>query len=191
MLLDESLVKQIATRFLEQYHDNVLTKDVTLENNTYLITLVTGMVEKKTVQVKIDAKSTHIIGVSYPVNFEKIADLVLKIANEIRYVLIVSSRGKPFYGKMAHGKTILIKSEEQITNLPTDLHILGQLLKIFDESLGKTSFIHFEREKIHILVFYIRDLAFCVTCERSLGAHEIADISNKIRLVIEKNTDTY
>lgn len=184
-------MKQIATKFLEQYHNNVLAKDVTLENNAYLITLVTGLVEKKTVQVKIDAQSTHIIGVSYPVNFEKISNAMLEIDNEIRYVLVVDSKGKRLYGKMSNGKNALIKTEEQITNLPTDLHILKQLLKIFDESLGKTTFSHFERERIHILIFYVRDLIFCVSCERSLDPHRIADVSSKIRTVIERNMDRY
>ncbi len=109
--MDELLVKQIATKFLEQYHNNVLAKEVTLENNAYLITLVTGLVEKKTVQVKIDAQSTHIIGVSYPVNFEKISNAVLEIDNEIRYVLVVDSKGKRLYGKMSNGKNALIKKE--------------------------------------------------------------------------------
>jgi len=182
---NETKAMEIATKFLEQYHSNVLPKNVILEDNTYMVTLVTGLVEKKTVQVRIDATAAHIVGFTYPVDFEKIIDNVLELGNEIRYVLVVDSKGRYIHSKMSSGKTILVKKEDQITNLSTDLHVLRQLLRIFDESLGKTTFAHFEREKIHILIFYIRDLIFCVTCERSLEDQKIIDISKKIRITIE------
>src|SRR5690348_9714209 len=175
---------EIATKFLEQYHSNVLPKNVILEDNTYMVTLVTGLVEKKTVQVRVDATAAHIVGFTYPVDFEKIINNVLELGNEIRYVLVVDSKGRYIHSKMSSGKTILVKKEDQITNLSTDLHVLRHLLRIFDESLGKTTFAHFEREKIHILIFYIRDLIFCVTCERSLEDQKIIDISKKIRITI-------
>ena len=185
--VNETKAKDIATKFLEQYHNNVSPKDVVLENNTYMVTLVTGLVSKKTVQVRVDANASHIIGLSYPVDFEKIVNAVLELGNEIRYALVVDSKGRYLHSKMFSGKTILVKKEDQITNLSTDLHILRQLLRIFDESLGKTTFAHFEREKIHILIFYIRDLIFCITCERSLEDQKLIDISKKIRATIESH----
>ena len=90
---------------------------------------------------------------------------------------------------MAPGKTILVKNENQITNLSTDLHILRQLLKMFDQSLGRTTFVHFERERMHILIFYIRDLIFCITCERSLEALRRVELSDIISDTIRKHVE--
>ena len=175
----------IATKFLEQYHSNVQSKNITLDDNVYLVTLETGLLEKKMIQVKVDAKTSQIIGVDYLADFEKISRSILDMDVEIRFVFVIDSKGRLVHSKMARGKTILIKNEDQISNLSVDLQILRQLLRIFDESLGKTTFVHFEREKIHIMIFYIRDLVFCVTCERSLEPHNLVDISNKVRSTIE------
>ena len=62
--------KSIATKFLEQYHSNVQPKDVTLDRDVYLVTLETGLLEKKTMQVKVDAKTSQIIEVGYLEGFE-------------------------------------------------------------------------------------------------------------------------
>lgn len=187
--IDEVKAKNVATKFLEQYHDNVSIKNIILENDAYAITLVTGLTEKKTIHVRVDAKDAHIVGFSYPVNFGKIVDTILGLGNEIRYVLVVDSKGNTLHGKMALGKTILVKNEDQITNLSTDLHILRQLLKMFDESLGRTTFVHFERERIHILMFYTCDLIFCITCERSLEALRLVELSNTISTTIRKHVE--
>ncbi len=184
--VNEVDAKHVAVKFLEQYHNNVLPKEIVMNENSYLITLVTGVLEKKTVQVKVDTTTGLIVGVNYPVDFAKIVDNILEINNQIRYVLVVNSKGYNIHSKMSQNKTCLIKSEDQLTNLSSDLHILKQLLKVFDESLGKTTFIHFQREKIHILIFYVGDLIVCASCERSLSEQQIIDISNKIRLLLEK-----
>ena len=186
---DEVKAGYVATKFLEQYHNNVSIKNIMLENNAYVISLVTGLTEKKTINVKVDAKGSHIIGFSYPVDFGKIVDTILGLGNEIRYVLVVDSKGNTLHGKMAPGKTILVKSEDQITNLSTDLHILRQLLRMFDQSLGRTTFAHFEREKMNILLFYIRDLIFCITCERSLEALRLVELSNMMDTTIRKHVE--
>lgn len=183
--------KIIATKFLEQYHSNVQPTGITLDDNVYLVTLETGLLEKKMMQVKVDAKTAQILGVDHLADFEKISSSILDMDVEIRFIFVVDSKGRLVHSKMARGKTILIKNEDQISNLSADLQILRQLLRIFDESLGKTTFVHFEREKIHILIFYIRDLIFCVTCERSLENHNLVDISNKIKSIIEMHIDKY
>lgn len=184
--INEVDAKQVATKFLEQYHSNVLPKEITLEDNTYSITLVTGVIEKKTVQVKVDANTARIVGVNYPVDFARIVDDLLELNSQIRYALVVNSKGFQIYSKMAHGKTNLIKNEDQISNLSSDLHVLRQLLRMFDESLGKTTFTYFQREKIHIMIFHVSDLIICVSCERSLSDSQIMDISNNIRILLEK-----
>jgi hypothetical protein len=183
--LSEIDAKQIAAKFLEQYHNNVIPKEITVENGIYLVTLVTGVVDKKTVQVKVDASTAHIVGISHPIDFTKIVDAIFEVDSEIRYVLIINSKGTYVHSKMATGKTNLVENEDQISNLSSDLYILRQLLKMFDKSFGKTTYIHFERERIHILIFYIKNLILCVSCERSLDGYQIMDVSNKIRLTIE------
>ncbi len=187
--MDEVKARDVATKFLEQYHNNVSIKDIMLENDVYIVTLVTGLTEKKTIHVRVAAKDLHIIGFSYPVDFGKIVDTILELGNEIRYVLVIDSKGNALHGKMAPGKTILVKKEDQVTNLPTDLHILRQLFKMFDESLGRTTFVHFERERMHILMFYVRDLIFCITCERSLESLRLVELSNIIGATIRKHIE--
>lgn len=186
---DEVKAGYVATKFLEQYHNNVSVKSIMLENDAYVVSLVTGLTEKKTINVRVDTKDSHIMGFSYPVDFGKIVDTILGLGNEIRYVLVVGSKGNTLHGKMAPGKTILVKSEDQITNLSTDLHILRQLLRMFDPSLGRTTFAHFERERMHVLIFYIRDLIFCITCERSLEALRLVELSKTIYDTIRKYID--
>jgi|GEM_PF-1148654 len=187
--MDEVKARDVATKFLEQYHNNVSIKNIMLENDAYVVTLVTGLTEKKIIHVRVAAKDLHIIGFSYPMDFGKIVDMILELGNEIRYVLVIDSKGNALHGKMAPGKTILVKKEDQITNLPTDLHILRQLLKMFDESLGRTTFVHFERERMHILMFYVRDLIFCITCERSLESLRLVELSNIIGATIRKHIE--
>lgn len=53
----------IATKFLEQYHSNVQLKEIVLDGDVYLVTLETGLLEKKIMQVKVDAKTAKIIQV--------------------------------------------------------------------------------------------------------------------------------
>jgi hypothetical protein len=187
--MDEVKARDVATKFLEQYHNNVSIKNIMLENDAYVVTLVTGLTEKKIIHVRVAAKDLHIIGFSYPMDFGKIVDMILELGNEIRYVLVIDSKGNALHGKMAPGKTILVKKEDQITNLPTDLHILRQLLKMFDESLGRTTFVHFERERMHILMFYVRDLIFCITCERSLESLRLVELSNIIGATSRKHIE--
>jgi len=187
--MGEVKARDVATKFLEQYHNNVSIKNIMLENDAYVVTLVTGLTEKKIIHVRVAAKDLHIIGFSYPMDFGKIVDMILELGNEIRYVLVIDSKGNALHGKMAPGKTILVKKEDQITNLPTDLHILRQLLKMFDESLGRTTFVHFERERMHILMFYVRDLIFCITCERSLESLRLVELSNIIGATIRKHIE--
>lgn len=188
-LLDQVKAGYVATKFLEQYHNNVSIKNIILENDAYVVSLVTGLTEKKTIHVKVDARDAHILGFSYPVDFGKIVDKILGLGNEIRYVLVVDSKGSALHGKMASGKTMLVKKEDQITNLSTDLHILRQLLRMFDQSLGRTTFVHFERERMHILIFYIRDLMFCITCERSLETLRLVELSKTIGDTIKKHIE--
>lgn len=187
--LDQVKAGHVATKFLEQYHNNVSIKNIILENDAYVVSLVTGLTEKKTIHVKVDARDAHILGFSYPVDFGKIVDKILGLGNEIRYVLVVDSKGSALHGKMASGKTMLVKKEDQITNLSTDLHILRQLLRVFDQSLGRTTFVHFERERMHILIFYIRDLIFCITCERSLETLRLVELSKTIDDTIKKHIE--
>ena len=55
--------KAIATKFLEQYHSNVQLKEIVLDGDVYLVTLETGLLEKKIIQVKVNAKTAQIIKV--------------------------------------------------------------------------------------------------------------------------------
>lgn len=64
----------IATKFLEQYHSNVQLKEIVLDRGVYFVTLETGLLEKKIMQVKVDVKTTQIIKVGHLEDFEKITN---------------------------------------------------------------------------------------------------------------------
>ncbi len=117
-------------------------------------------------------------------NVSKIVDEIISVSDKSRYVLVVDDKGNPIHSRMV-SKSFLLK-ENQATALATDMHVLGQLLKLYDDTIGKNTFTHLIREKVHALIFYVENWIFLVSCDRNLDRHQIADISENIESIIKK-----
>ena len=70
--------------------------------------------------------------------------------------------------------------------LSADLSVMKLMQGLFDESLGRVTFMHTVRDKVHQLVYYIDDMMVYVSCERNVDNHRIVEISNKIEPIIIK-----
>ena len=70
--------------------------------------------------------------------------------------------------------------------LSADLSVMKLMQALFDESLGRVTFMHTVRDKLHQLVYYIDDLIVYVSCERNIANQKIMQISNAIEAIIIK-----
>ena len=61
MQIDKSRAIMIATRFFGQYNSDISLKDAILEGDVWIVTVYTGMMNKKTKQVAIDANNGKIL----------------------------------------------------------------------------------------------------------------------------------
>ena len=117
--------------------------------------------------------------------FKKVADKILAVDDAIRYVGVIGEKGNILHGEIKEGKKILLSQKEQEV-LSADLSVMKLMQGLFDDSLGRVTFMHTVRDKIHQVVYYIDDMMVCVSCERNIDGHKIVEISNKIEPIIIK-----
>ena len=103
----------------------------------------------------------------------------------IRYVGVIGEKGNILHGEIKEGKKILLSQKEQEV-LSADLSVMKLMQGLFDDSLGRVTFMHTIRDKVHQLVFHIDDMMVYVSCERNVDNHKIVEISNKIEPIIIK-----
>ncbi|NHH97268.1 hypothetical protein DYY66_2366 [Candidatus Nitrosotalea sp. FS] len=63
LTIDEFKAKEIARRFLEQYH-SIIVSDVLLEDDVWTVSAKTGLMPKDVKKVMIDAETGRILGYS-------------------------------------------------------------------------------------------------------------------------------
>lgn len=63
-MLDKSRAITVTQKFLEQLNNNLEFKDAVLDGNAWAITFTIGIMDKKTISVRIDAQSGNIISYS-------------------------------------------------------------------------------------------------------------------------------
>lgn len=117
--------------------------------------------------------------------FKKVADKILAVDDAIRYVGVIDEKGNILHGEIKEGKKILLSQKEQEV-LSADLSVMKLMQGLFDDSLGRVTFMHTVRDKIHQMVYYIDDMMMYVSCERNIDGHKIVEISNKIEPIIIK-----
>ncbi len=117
--------------------------------------------------------------------FKNIADKILALDDAIRYVGIIGEKGNILHGEIREGKKILLDQKE-LEVLSADLSVMKLMQGLFDESLGRVTFTHMIRDKVHQLVYHIDDMMVYVSCERNIDNHKIVEISNKIEPIIIK-----
>jgi uncharacterized membrane protein YkoI len=60
--VDSKGAYSIGVKFFEQYHSDVIVKEVTFDNDTWIVKVSIGMITKQDKQVRIDAKTGKILG---------------------------------------------------------------------------------------------------------------------------------
>lgn len=184
--LDSTKVAMIATKFFEQYHSDVIVKDVILEGNAWKVNVSLGLINKQNKQVKIDANNGTILEYS-SIDYEKMADEILAISDVMRYVIITDEKGVSLFSKMKEGKTILFKNKDQITMISSELRTLRELLKFHNEDLGQARLINIIRDHVCIFIYFVSGLTICSSCEYGVTTAHVLEISEKTRLIIKKS----
>ena len=117
--------------------------------------------------------------------FKKIVDQILSIDKAVRYAVVIGEKGNILHGEIKEGKKILLSQKEQEV-LSADLSVMKLMQGLFDDSLGRVTFMHTVRDKVHQMVYHIDDMMVYVSCERNIDGHKIVEISNKIEPIIIK-----
>jgi hypothetical protein len=116
-------------------------------------------------------------------DFTKIPYEILAIDDSMRYVEIIGEDGELLLNKMKQGKHS-VKAQRKEELLSLDLYNTKQIEKKFNKTLGKVTFTHVSRTKVHQLVWYHDDLIVYCTCEGHVDNNKILEISSKIEAVL-------
>lgn len=126
------------------------------------------------------------IGLGYHlVDFEKIVDDIASLSTLIRFVMIVDGNGNLAKTKVTTPSYLL--RDQHASLLAMDMQILRKLLKLYDESIGENTFVHLVRRQVHVLIFYVKEWIVMASCDRSADRHTVADISENIEAIINKD----
>ena len=115
--------------------------------------------------------------------YKKIADEILTVDDAVSHVGIIAERGSILHTAIREGRKNLLSQKEQEV-LAADLSVMKLMQGLFDDSLGRVTFMHTVRDKVHQLVYYIDDKMVYVSCERNIDSRQIMEISNKIESII-------
>ena len=113
----------------------------------------------------------------------KLAYEILAIDDTMRYVEIMGEKGELIINKMKQGKySIRIQRKEELLSL--DLYNTKQIEQKFSRALGRLTFTHVSRTKVHQLVWYHDDFIVYCTCEGHVNNNKIIEISRKIEAIL-------
>lgn len=186
--LDSAKVARIATKFFEQHHSDVVVRDVALEGVVWSVTVSVGLINKQNMLVKIDAKTGTILEYS-AANYEKIADDILAISAEMRYVLITDEKGIGIFSKMKNGKTILFKNQDHVSMISSELRTLRELLKFHNDDLGQARLVNILRDKVSIFIYFMPGFTICSSCENNVSQPNAFEISEKTKSILRRSMD--
>jgi len=116
-------------------------------------------------------------------NYEKVADEILTIDDTMRYVRFIDKKGELIYDRVKKDKNLL-QDQEGLGRFSSELPIVKQIQELFDESLGKTRFMHIIRDKVHQFIYYVDNIIIYITCERNTDPQRIIEIVNKIDSIL-------
>ena len=111
---------------------------------------------------------------------------IVEVDNAIRFVAIVDKEGREIASNVSTN-VFLLKQKSQQQTLGFDMLILKELFDLYDEVLGTQSFAHLMRERVHVLLYYVKNLIIVVSCERTTSHHKIVGIVECINQIIEKH----
>ena len=116
-------------------------------------------------------------------DIEKLLGDIVSLSESVRFVFVMDERGK-VAGSRVSTRSFLL-SQGQASVLAADMHILRQLLRLYDEMLGKNSSVHLVREKVHVLIYYVDKWTVLVSCDREVDRHSLADLSSGIESILQ------
>ena len=99
--------------------------------------------------------------------------------------MIIDENGKAIHTKVATESFLL--QEQYSSLLAMDMQVLRKLLKLYDETIGENTFVHLVRNKVHVLIFYVKEWIFMISCDRNTPRIKVAEISDKIESIINKD----
>ncbi len=115
-------------------------------------------------------------------NFEKLLDEIVKVNDSIRFIFVTDEDGKLAHSRVSTNTFLL--NDKQVSLLGVDMQVLRRLLNLYDEIIGKNTFVHLIRERVHVLIYYIDKWIILVSCDRKTDRHVLTDISIKIESLI-------
>ncbi|MEO9277249.1 MAG: hypothetical protein ABI340_05680 [Nitrososphaera sp.] len=115
-------------------------------------------------------------------NFEKLLDEIVKVNDSIRFIFVTDEDGKLAHSRVSTNTFLL--NDKQVSLLGVDMQVLRRLLNLYDEIIGKNTFVHLIRERVHVLIYYIDKWIILVSCDRKTDKHVLTDISIKIESLI-------
>ncbi|MGI0086565.1 MAG: hypothetical protein ACREBI_01200 [Nitrosotalea sp.] len=118
-------------------------------------------------------------------NFPKLVNEIVEVDNAIRFVAIIDKEGKEI-GSNVSTNEFFLKRESQQKTLGFDMLILKKIFDLYDDVLGTQNFAHLIRERVHVLLYYVKDLIIVVSCDRTISHHKIVGIAEGINQIIEK-----
>jgi hypothetical protein len=121
----------------------------------------------------------------YVVDFEKMTNDIVSVSGLIRFVMIIDENGKAVESKIATTSYLLQNQHSSL--LAMDMQILRKLLKLYDESIGENTSVHLVRKQVHVMIFYVKEWIIMVSCNRTADRHTVADISDKIEAIVNKD----
>ena len=119
-------------------------------------------------------------------NFPKLVNEIAEVDKAIRFISIVDKEGREIANNVSTN-AFLLKQKSQQQTLGFDMLILKELFDLYDEVLGAQSFAHLVRKRVHVLLYYVKDLIVVVSCERTTSYHKIVGIVKRINQIIEKH----
>ena len=117
-------------------------------------------------------------------DFESIANKILQIDDVMRQVGLVNDKGELVNTMMKEGKTPQLENKK-LAKISHDLYVIKSIHDTIEEVLGEFNLVHWSTKKVYVLIFYVMDRLVYVTCDGNTSEYKIADISIKIKAIIE------
>ena len=110
---------------------------------------------------------------------ELLCNTILKLNNKIRFVGMVTYKGKPVAWQEREGVTALVGGKEREILL-TEAGLIVRMNQEFDESLGKVNFVFARRDKVDLLGFPMEKYFLYLTLDRGIDFDGIEKIKQKL-----------
>jgi len=112
----------------------------------------------------------------------EIVEKILDLDPAMRFVAIINLKGKILEAIMKDSKTSL-ESQKQQEKFCVDSAKTRIMRQYYDDSLGKTRYVHIERENVTQIYVYPKNSTIFVTMEPELSINKKMTIITKIKKI--------